>query len=56
MKRRREVEHLSTAQLETALEDAIVSQGTSELALMYLMNHYDFDFHILESIFVGRPL
>jgi hypothetical protein len=53
---RREVEHLSKAQLKIALEEAIMSQGTSELAVIYLINHYEFDLRILKAILVGMPV
>lgn len=48
-RRQGEVEHLSAAQLATILDDAILSQGTAELALIYLINHYEFDLGALKA-------
>jgi hypothetical protein len=52
-RRRGEVEHLSTAQLEATLDAAILSQGTAELALIYLIDRYEFDLVALKARHVG---
>ena len=52
-RRRGEVEQLSAAQLETALDEAILSKGTAELALIYLIDRYEFDLGALKARLVG---
>jgi hypothetical protein len=55
--RRGEVKQLSKAELETALDDAILSKGTGELALIYLIHRYEFDIDALKDRLVGgRPI
>ena len=41
------------AELETALDDAILCKGTAELALSYLIDCYDFDLDDLKTRLVG---
>ena len=48
-----EVKQLSKAELETALDDAILSKGTAELALIYLIDRYEFDLDALKARLVG---
>lgn len=48
-RRRGEVEKLPVARLEMALDEAIDSQGSAELAIIYLMNHYEFDLGALKA-------
>ena len=52
-RRRGEVKHLSAAQLETTLDEAILSQGTAELALIYLIDRYEFDLGALKARLAG---
>ena len=52
-RRRGEVEQLSAGQLEQTLDEAILSQGTVELALIYLIDHYEFDLGALKARLVG---
>ena len=52
-RRRGEVEQLSAGQLEQTLDEAILSQGTAELALIYLIDHYEFDLGALKARLVG---
>ena len=52
-RRRGEVEQLSAGQLEQTLDEAILSQGTAELALIYLIDHYEFDLGALKVRLVG---
>lgn len=52
-RRRGEVKQLSKDELETALDDAILSKGTAELALMYLIDRYEFDLDALRARLVG---
>ena len=52
-RRRGEVEHLSAAQLQKTLDEAILSQGTAELALIYLIERYEFDLGALKARLVG---
>ena len=44
---------LSKSQLDFRLKEAMMSQDTPELAVIYLINHYKFDPHILKAIFEG---
>jgi hypothetical protein len=52
-RRRGEAKHLSAAQLETTLDAAILSQGTAELAFIYLIDRYEFDLGALKAKLVG---
>ena len=42
---------LSKAQLETALEEAMVSQGTVELAFIHIFKQYKVDLNTLKEVF-----
>ena len=42
-----------TTGLQAALESAITSQGSAELALLYLIDHYDFNLDALKSRMQG---
>jgi hypothetical protein len=44
---------LSSNGLQTALDSAISSLGTAELAILYLIDRYDFDLHDLRSRLQG---
>lgn len=52
-RRRGEVEPLSVTQLSTALDAAILSQGSTELALIYLIDRYELNLNGLKAILVG---
>ena len=41
------------AQLETTLDEAILSQGTAEIALIYLIDCYEFDLGALKARLAG---
>ena len=45
--------NLSKAELETALDDAILSKGSAEIALIYLVDRYEFDLDALKARLVG---
>jgi hypothetical protein len=40
---------LSAAQLEAALDEAVLSKGTAELAFIYLIDRYEFDLDALKG-------
>ena len=48
------VEPLSVAQLGRALESALLSQGSVELALIYLINRYEMDLIALKARLFDR--
>ena len=48
-----EVEQLPTHRLEATLDSAIASQGSVELAIIYLFNRYNFDFNALKAKLKG---
>ena len=55
-RRQGEVEHLSPAQLEATLDAAIqpiLSQDSPELAIIYLIDRYEFDLDALKAKLVG---
>jgi len=52
-RRRGEVEQLSAAQLEAALDEAILSKGTAELALIYLIDLYEFDLDAFKGLAIS---
>ena len=52
-RRRGQVDRLSAAQLEATLDDAILSQGSAALALIYLIDHYEFDLDALKDRLAG---
>ena len=52
-RRRGEVKLTSEDELVQALDSAICSQHTAELAVLYLFNNYDFDLDNLRRILLG---
>lgn len=52
-RRRGEVKPLSKAELETALDEAILSKGIAELASIYLIDRYEFDLDALKARLAG---
>jgi hypothetical protein len=52
-RRRGELEDLSNQDLPTALESAITSQGSAELALLFLIDNYDFNLDALKRRLQG---
>ena len=52
-RRRGEVKQLSKAELETALDEAILSKGIAELASIYLIDRYEFDVDALKARLAG---
>jgi hypothetical protein len=53
-RRRGELEHLPASQLEATLGSTILSRGSAELALDYLIDRYNFDLDALKAKLVGR--
>jgi hypothetical protein len=52
-RRRGEVEPLSAGQLEATLDAAVLSHGSAELALIYLIDRYEFDLGTLKARLIG---
>ncbi len=52
-RRRGEVELTSEDELVQALDSAISSQHTTELAVLHLLNGYDFDLNNLRRLLLG---
>jgi hypothetical protein len=52
-RRRVETQPLPRENLSDALDSAIASQGTAELAVLYLISKYDFDINDLKSRIQG---
>jgi len=44
-----EVKHLTSTEVYSALQSAITSQGSAELAILYLFDHYHFDPDLLKA-------
>ena len=50
---RRSDDEVKKAELETALDEAILSKGTAELASIYLIDRYEFDVDALKARLAG---